>query len=126
MHVAFTFLLGVVKQGPCTCRAKRLLGTCNSYSIYRRSLIFFSYKLITHVCKTIIAGQVISTSILKECGYNDYHINVTKRDSNHRWQMTLLMKQTLYQPSHHGWFYLTITLLRLDWELQKYLSTIGF
>ena len=26
-----------------------------------------------------------------------------KRDSNHRRQMTLLKKQTLYQPSHHGW-----------------------
>ena len=26
-----------------------------------------------------------------------------KRDSNHCRQMTLLKKQTLYQPSHHGW-----------------------
>ena len=31
-----------------------------------------------------------------------------KRDSNHRRQMTLLMKQTIYRPSHHGWFLLSI------------------
>ena len=32
------------------------------------------------------------------------------RDSNHRRQMTLLMKQTLYRPSHHGWFLLNCLL----------------
>ena len=46
---------GLVKQGPCTCRAKRYVGTCKSYS-YEVHL----YLLKIHKVKTIEIQKVKS------------------------------------------------------------------
>ena len=53
-------LLGVVKQGPCTCRAKRYVGTCNNYSSNASNMVpartIELYKPCLHVVRACKFG----------------------------------------------------------------------
>ena len=57
----------------------------------------------THVRRIYMSGTIIPF-------YSEFFPSYffLKRDSIHRQQMTLLVKQTLYWPSHHGWITLII------------------